>query len=284
MNEYRNDGLVFDVRDEGPASGEAIILLHGFPETKASWDGVLPGLVEAGYRVLAPDQRGYSPRARPEGRRAYSADKLVGDVLALADAAGAERFHVVGHDWGGALAWYCAMWHPDRVATMTSLATPHPKAFQRSLLTTTQLLHSWYFLFYQLPRLPEWSASSKVGRRVFRRTLLRSGLSEDKLETYLAVLDQPGATTAVINWYRAVPFTPRSSQSDVTVPTLYVYGARDFALGRKAAELTGRYVDGPYQYEPLEGVSHWIPEEVPEEVVRLVRAHVAGAGGAAAAS
>src|SRR5207244_13585264 len=106
---------------------------------------------------------------------------------------------------------------------MTAQATPHPKAFQRSLLMSTQLLHSWYFLFYQLPRLPEWSAESKVGRRVFRRTLLRSGLPEDKLDTYLAALAEPGAMTAVVNWYRAVPFTPPGRQGDVTVPTLYVY-------------------------------------------------------------
>ncbi|MCU1451106.1 MAG: dehH, partial [Acidimicrobiales bacterium] len=242
------------------------------------------GLAAACHRVLASDQRGYSPRARTEGRRSYSADKLVGDVLALADAAGAERFHVVGHDWGGALAWYCAMWHPDRVATMTSLATPHPKAFQRSLLTSTQLLHSWYFLFYQLPRLPEWTATSKVGRRIFRRTLVRSGLSEDKLDTYLTVLDQPGAMTAVINWYRAAPFTPPSRQSDVTVPTLYVYGAGDFALGRRAAELTARYVTGPYRFEVLDDVSHWIPEEVPELVVDLVLDHVGQQGAPSSAS
>src|SRR5205814_3021424 len=139
-----------------PGDGEVIVLLHGYPETKESWDGVIPGLVDGGYRVLAPDQRGYSRRARPKGRRAYGSEHLVGDVLALADAAGAERFHVVGHDWGGAVAWYCAMWHPERVKTMTSLATPHPSAFVRSLLTSTQLLHSWYFLLYQLPAIPEW--------------------------------------------------------------------------------------------------------------------------------
>src|SRR5437016_6306096 len=191
MNEFHNEELAFDVRDEGPADGEVVILLHGYPETKASWDGVVPGLADAGFRVLAPDQRGYSPRARPRGRRAYAADRLVGDVLALADAAGARRFHVVGHDWGGAVAWYCGMWHPDRVLTLTSLATPHPSAFQRSLLTSTQLFHSWYMLFYQLPRLPEWSASAGPGGQLFRRTLLRSGLPPEKLESYMAVLHEP---------------------------------------------------------------------------------------------
>jgi len=273
VNEFRNRDLVFDVRDEGPANGDVIILLHGFPETKASWDEVVPGLVSAGYRVLAPDQRGYSPRARPTGRRAYVADNLVGDVLALADAAGAERFHVAGHDWGGAVAWYCAMWHPERVATMTSLATPHPTAFARSFVTSTQLLRSWYFLVYQLPRLPEWMGTSSFGRPRFRETLIRSGLSEDKLDEYLTILDEPGAMTAAINWYRAVPFTPPRRQAPVSVPTLYVYGTRDFALGSKAADRTGDYVTGPYRYERLDA-SHWMPEEQPDIVTKLIVEHI----------
>lgn len=273
MNEYRNGDLVFDVREEGSADGEVIVLLHGYPETKASWEDVIPGLVSAGYRVLAPDQRGYSPRARPKGRRAYVADNLVADVLALADAAGAERFHVVGHDWGGAVAWYVAMWHPGRVKTMTSLATPHPTAFARSMLSSTQLLRSWYFLFYQLPRLPEWSATSQFGGRRFRETLLRSGLPEQKLDAYMAVLDEPGAMTAAINWYRAVPFTPPTRHRSVSVPTLYVYGTADFALGSKAADLTGGCVTGSYRYERLDS-SHWIPEEAPEIITKLIVEHV----------
>jgi len=284
VNEYRNGDLTFDVRDEGPTNGETVILLHGYPETKASWDEVVPGVAAAGYRVLAPDQRGYSPRARPNGRRAYAADNLVSDVLALADAAGARRFHVVGHDWGGAVAWYCAMWHPDRVITVTSLATPHPRAFARSLVSSTQFFRSWYFFFYQLPALPEWTATSRFGRRRFRDTLLRSGLPEEKLDAYLAVLDQPGAMTAAINWYRAVPFTPPTKQRPVAVPTLYVYGARDSALGPRAAELTARYVTGSYRYERLDDASHWMPEEAPDLVVRLLLEHIGGGDKAAAAS
>jgi pimeloyl-ACP methyl ester carboxylesterase len=273
VNQFGNGELVFDVRDEGPADGEVVILLHGYPETKASWDDIVPGLVGAGYRVLAPDQRGYSPGARPAGRRAYAADNLVSDVLALADAAGADRFHVVGHDWGGAVAWYSAMWHPERLKTMTSLATPHPTAFARSMLTSTQLLHSWYFLLYQLPRLPEWMTTSAFGRPRFKETLVRSGLAAEKLDSYLAVLDAPGAMTAAVNWYRAVPFTSPGRQVPVSVPTLYVYGTRDFALGSKAADLTGRYVTGPYRYERLDA-SHWMPEEVPDVVAKLIIEHL----------
>jgi pimeloyl-ACP methyl ester carboxylesterase len=274
--EYRNGNLVFDVRDEGPSDGDVVILLHGFPQTKAAWDGVIPGLVAAGYRVLAPDQRGYSPRARPAGRRSYAGSHLVGDVLALADAANAESFHVVGHDWGGAVAWNTAMWHPDRVRTVTSIATPHPAAFRRALLTSTQLLRSWYFLMFQLPRLPEWVATSKRGRPQFRQALLRSGLPEDKLDEYLAVFDDPDAPTCIFNWYRGVAFTPPSDMSQpVTVPTLYIYGARDIALGRKGAELTADYARAHYRSEPLDDASHWIPEEAPDTVVRLLLEHLA---------
>jgi pimeloyl-ACP methyl ester carboxylesterase len=284
VNEFRNGELVFDVRDEGPADGEVVILLHGFPQTNVCWDGVIPGLASAGFRVLAPNQRGYSRRARPTGRRAFAANELVGDVLALADAAGAERFHLVGHDWGGALAWYCAMWHPDRLRTVTSLATPHPAAFRKALLSSSQILRSWYFLLFQLPRLPELMATSPRSRPRFRKALLQSGLPEAKLDEYLTTFDDPGAATCIFNWYRGVPFTPPSQLSEsVTVPTLYVYGARDVALGPRAADLTGRYVTGPYRYERLDA-THWMPEELPDVVTRLILEHIGSGDQASAAS
>ena len=274
MNEFRNGDLVFDVRDEGPETGEVVILLHGFPQTKEAWDDVVPGLVAADYRVLAPDQRGYSRRARPSGRRSYTGENLVGDVLALADAARAERFHVVGHDWGGAVAWYLAMWHPDRLRSATVLATPHPAAFRRALLTSTQIFRSWYFLVFQLPRLPEWMTTSAVGGPRFRKALVRSGLPERKVDAYLSVLSEPGAATSIVNWYRAAALTAPSQLAElVTVPTLYVYGTHDVALGRRGAELTKRFVTGPYRYEPLDA-SHWMPEEIPEVVTKLIVEHI----------
>lgn len=274
MDHYTHDGLRFEVSDSGPPVGDLVIALHGFPETCRSWDVLTPLLTGQGYRVLAPNQRGYSPGARPPGRRAYRLERLAADVVALADQAGAERFHVIGHDWGGAVAWSLAAWHPGRLRTMTSLATPHGRAFLRSMLTSTQLLHSWYMAYFQLPLLPEHSFR-QPGLRYLRRTLLRSGLDEAALDGYLEVLSQPGAATAAINWYRALPFTTPSKLGSSSVPTLYVYGDQDFALGRRAADLTGQFVTGDYRYEILRGAGHWLPEEHATTVARLFLEHAA---------
>ncbi|HVT76620.1 MAG TPA: alpha/beta fold hydrolase, partial [Acidimicrobiales bacterium] len=230
-----------------------------------SWRHVAPRLTDAGYRVLAPDQRGYAADARPTRRRDYTLDKLAADVLALAEDEGVARFHVVGHDWGGAVAWYLAANHAERLITMTSLATPHPKAMVASLLRG-QLLKSWYMLAFQLPVLPELALRGPF----FRRQLLRTGMPGEFVDEYLALLREPGAARGALNWYRALPFSPPSNLGVSHVPTLYIYGTGDIALDRHAADRTGDYVDAPYRYEVLDGVSHWIPEEVPERVAALV--------------
>jgi len=275
VEQFTRNELTFDVTDVGPAEAEAIVLLHGYPQSSASWRSVFPGLTAAGYRALAPDQRGYSPGARPVGRRAYVMSELVADVLALADQAGIDRFHVVGHDWGGAVAWALGTDHPDRLRTLTVLSTPHPGAFLRSTVTSSQALRSWYMGLFQIPRVPEWLSLVGDGR-VALSSMRRSGLSEERAHEYLARMREPGAITGALNWYRAIPFEAAAIREaqPVTVPTLYVWSTKDVALGRKAAELTGHYVSGPYRLEILEGVSHWIPEEAPDAVVRLVLDHV----------
>ena len=276
MREFQRADLVFDVNDSGPAEGPVVVLLHGYPENRTSWDAITPLLVGAGFRVLAPDQRGYSPRARPKGRRAYATQHLAGDVVALLDAAGVEKAHVVGHDWGGGVAWALAEQHPHRLHTVTSLTTPHPRAMQKAMLTGTQALKSWYMFLFQLPLLPELSYSDRMQKR-FRATLRGTGLSDDAIDRYITPLREPGAATAALNWYRAVPFST-SMKGEVSVPTLYVYPTNDAFLTRKAADLTGDYVTAPYRYEVLEGETHWLPEEAPDTVAGLViehaRAHV----------
>ncbi len=269
---YQHDGLSFDVDDSG-GDGDVVILLHGFPQTKSSWHRVTPALTEFGYRVLAPDQRGYSPGARPPRRRDYTLDKLAGDVVALADAAGAPRFHVVGHDWGGAVAWGLGALVPERLASLTSLSTPHVRAMAGAMVRSTQLLKSWYMLAFQLPGLPERAMASGDGARI-RKQLADSGLAGAQLDESVALMTGEGARGA-LNWYRAMPLSPPKLAAPISVPTLYVYGTADFALGRKAADLTGKHVTGPYRYEVLDGVGHWIPEEASDKVNALLLEHLA---------
>lgn len=270
MHEFSRGGFTFDVSDSGPSDGQAIVLLHGYPENRSSWAKLAPLLAAAGYRVLAPDQRGYSPRARPLRRRDYRITELADDIVALIDAAGVDKVHVVGHDWGGAVAWAVATYHPDRLHSVTSLTTPHPRALVASMVRSTQLLHSWYMLFFQLPWLPELGLTRMENNN--RRLLERSGLDADAIDRYLTPLKEPGAARAAINWYRGLPLSPPNN-SKTTVPALYVYATKDMFLGRKAADLTARYVDAPYQYEVLEGATHWLPEQNAEQVAEFVLAH-----------
>lgn len=274
MHSYVRDGLNFDVTDEGPADGRVVIALHGFPEDRQSWSAVIPQLTDAGYRVLAPDQRGYSPGARPKGRRAYVLSELTADVLALADVAGAERFDVVGHDWGAGVAWALAAQHPRRVRTVTSLTVPHPRAMADSLLHSTQLLHSWYFFFFQIPRLPEM-AMKAAGPYRAAQSFERDGLDPESARRYAQRMQNPDGITGPINWYRALPLGARAPMPPIEVPTLYVYGDRDRYLTRYAAERTARYVSGPYRFEVLEGMSHWLPTGAADRVSVLLREHLA---------
>ena len=201
--------------------------------------------------MLAPNQRGYSPGARPAAVRAYRMPELVADVLALAEAAGAARFHLVGHDWGGAVAWALASRHPERVATLTPVSTPHPRAFAAALLTGGQLLRSTYIGFFRIPRLPELALGAR-GSRGLRFLLARSGLAPAWAERYARALADPGALAAALAWYRAaIPFD--MSVPRAPVPTRYVWGLGDPALGGRAATTTGRWVVGTYRLDILEG-------------------------------
>ena len=274
MEHFEHDGLHFDVVTAGPPDGTPVVLLHGFPESPRSWDRVMPALADAGHCVLVPAQRGYSPGARPSGRRQYRMELLVADVLALADAAGADTFHLVGHDWGGGVAWAVAGAAPERLRSVTSVSTPHPRALLWSLPRSRQALLSWYMLFFQLPRVPEAGMLAAGGKR-FVRTLVDSGLPEEYANAYAEQMSQPGALTAALNWYRAIPFS-RAMRDDtqVRVPTLYVWSTDDMALGRAAADRTAAYVSADYRFEVLPGVSHWIPEQVPELLAPLLLEHI----------
>jgi len=278
MERFGNAGFSFEVTDTPPAggggAGQVAVLLHGFPEDRHSWDAVAPALAAAGYRVLAPDQRGYSPGARPAARSAYTLSQLAGDVLVMADAAGAERFHLAGHDWGGALAWYLAGHYPGRLISLAALSVPHPQAFLRALASSNQAARSWYVAAFQLPGLPEL-ALSRRGGEAMRAALVRTGLDPGSAARYAARAADPAALRGPLNWYRAIPLSLRERTGRIEVPTLFLWSDGDRFVSRAAAKLCGRYVSGPYRFEVLEGASHWLPEEVPERVAALLVAHFA---------
>ena len=263
MERVRRGDLTFDVRDSGPADGEPVVLLHGFPQDGSCWDDVVPLLNDAGLRTLAPDQRGYSPGARPRGRAAYALEECALDVLAVLDAAGLARAHVVGHDWGGAVAWQLAGGHEDRIRSATVLSTPHPGALMRAV-PGKQALRSSYVALFQVPVLPELLVP-----RTLKSALRRSGLPEEAAERYVARLGDSGAIGPALNWYRALPWSARTPSGRSRVPTTYVWGRQDPALGPRAAQLTARYVAAPYRFVPLDA-GHWLPETRPREVAELI--------------
>ncbi|WFR71642.1 alpha/beta fold hydrolase [Prescottella defluvii] len=272
ITSYAHEGLRFDVRDEGPLGGDPVVLLHGFPQDSRSWDRLVPLLHARGFRTLAVDQRGYSPGARPRSRRAYRLAVLTRDVVALIDQHELGPVHVVGHDWGAAVAWTLAARRPDLVRTLTALSVPHPAAFVRALLTSSQIRKSWYMLAFQVPVLPE---RAFMAGGIGRRALLASGMTDAQADRDLEPMRERSRIRGALNWYRAMPFTtPRSTTAQVRVPTLYVWSDRDIGIGPVAARLTERYVTGPYTFETLPGVSHWIPEEAPEQVDALLGAHL----------
>ena len=273
VDSFQRDGLTFDVRDAGPADGEPVILLHGFPQDSAAWDQVAPALHQAGLRTLAPDQRGCSPMARPRGRGRYRLRETTADVLALMDSAGLETAHVVGHDWGGIVGWALAAWHPERVRTLTALSVPHPAAMAKVMVTSDQALRSYYMLAFQVPLVPERLLLSRDGTPL-RRMLRGGGLSREAAAHYVARMREPGALSAALGWYRAMPLSTRDRVGTVRVPTLHVWSTGDAFLGRAGIEDTARFVDAPYRLEIIEGVSHWLPELAADRVAELVTTHV----------
>ncbi|GGM12477.1 alpha/beta fold hydrolase [Nakamurella endophytica] len=273
MDSYTRGDLTFPVLDRGPDDGPVTVLLHGFPQDARSWDRVVPDLHAAGLRTLAPAMRGYPASARPRRRRSYATRETVADLVALLDAAGVDAAHVVGHDWGGAVAWAAAGWHPDRIRSLTVLSTPHPAALATALLHSTQGLRSYYMALFQLPWLPELLVGLSL-----RRTLLRSGLPAADADRYVAQLADRGARTGALDWYRGMPFSLRVPVPDVTVPTTYVWGRSDFALGRAAAEATAGHVRGEYRFLELAG-GHWLPETRPADVAAAVLARTGSVPG-----
>ncbi|MGW1259301.1 alpha/beta fold hydrolase [Streptomyces sp. NPDC002513] len=267
---YRYDALA-----AGPRDGEFVLLLHGWPEFASSWTEELHALAESGYRAVAVDQRGYSPGARPTEISDYFVDHLVEDALAFADAQGADRFHLVAHDWGGMVAWALATAHPGRLRSLTVLATPHPRALNGAAAADEGQYHRLdYVRFFRQPgHVAEAALLADGGARL--RRAYDNRIPEHLVEDNVRRLSEPGALTPTLNWYRAVDDDFTVPAGRIAVPTLYIWGSEDGALGREAAQNTKDFIDAPYRFEILEGASHWLPEEVPDQVIPLIREHLA---------
>jgi pimeloyl-ACP methyl ester carboxylesterase len=271
------NGLRFTVRTAGPAKGAPVVLLHGFPQTSWAFRANLTLLAEAGFRAVAPDQRGYAARARPDGVAAYALPHLVGDVLALAETLELGRFHLVGHDWGGIVAWLLAATHLDVVQTLTVVSTPCPPLLRAQLGQepgTDPATRSRYLEMFRSPGDPERALVGQGGaglRAMFAATGLKAPGSEEYVETMV----RPGAMTAALNWFRALRPQHVSGLAPVVVPTLAVWSTRDVVLSRSAAEAVREFAAGRFRFEVLDGVSHWVPDESPERLGDLLLEHIA---------
>ena len=259
----------------GNSAGELVLMLHGFPQTRYTWRHELAHLARHGYRVCAYDQRGYSPGARPEGVESYAVNLLVDDVLAVVDALGYEKFHLVGHDWGGGVAWTTALLNEERIASLAIISRPHPRAFGRALKED--------------PEQPQRSSHHKNNRKKevtkqalendaqrLRESFRRAGVPDADAAVYLETLNNYEALDAAINWYRALGLSESlyKTVGQLKRPTLYVWGNADGSVGRYAAELTEQYVDAPYKFVELDGIGHFVTDQVPEVFPPLLLDHV----------
>ena len=262
---------VFDAITAGPPEGRPVLLLHGFPQTSLAWRRQIAALAAHGYRVVAPDQRGHSPRVRPERPEDYRMSVLVDDVVAITEELGWARFDLVGHDWGGAVAWWTADARPGRVRTLTAVSTPHPGALAHALRTDQdQRARSHYMRDWR--ETPETEDRMLANDAGLLRALYAGKVPRAGADAYVRHLSQPGALAAALNWYRSG--RPEHAIGVIDVPTLYVWSTQDTAFGPAAARETRQWVDGPYRFETLQGVSHWIPEEAPETLNRLLLEHL----------
>jgi epoxide hydrolase 4 len=270
-----HEAVIGDVRLHWVEAGEGpvVLLLHGFPEFWWEWRHVLTPLARLGFRAVAPDMRGYNRSEKPEGIASYRTERLVEDVRALVRHLGVERAHLVGHDWGGVVAWWTAMHAPEVVERLGIVNAPHPAAFRRALRTPEQMLRSWYAGAFQLPVLPEavfrWNRFALL-ERVFRASSVRPGsFSDDDIRRYREAAARPGAISAMIHYYRAAARFPSPGTRIIPHPTLLVWGVNDQALSPQLTEGLEEWVPD-IRVERIPGVSHWVPAEAPDRLNALL--------------
>ena len=265
------NGIRLHIVQAGPKSGVPVVLLHGFPEFHYGWRKQIPALVEAGCRVIVPDQRGYNLSDKPKGVNNYSVDILVEDIIGLIDALGYEKVNLVGHDWGGIVAWALAIKYPERLHKLSIMNVPHPAVMKRFLQRDLeQMRRSWYAAFFQLPWIPEFILSTNRWQRFahsLQNTSKAGSFTDEDLIKYKEAWSQPDAMTSMLNWYRSAVRSSRSSSGDVRIkiPTLMFWGMKDFALTHRMARPSMDYVDeGNLILVPE--ATHWVQHDAADEV------------------
>jgi pimeloyl-ACP methyl ester carboxylesterase len=271
-------GLTFDVLVDGKPDAPLVLLLHGFAESMHCWRAQLAALAAAGYRAVAPSQRGYSPGARPDTRDTanYHIDRLMDDAIAVVAACGhsGRRFHLAGHDWGGSIAWALADRYPQRLASLTVLSRPHPNAFNRALQMQDgdQAGRSRHHKAFLEPEAADLLLADHA--KQLRERLAAAGIPAAAIAQHLSVLGNKAAMEAALTWYRARGAI-RSPLGPIRVPALYIWGDADDTVGRAAAEGTGDFIAAPYRFEILPGVGHFAADQAPDRVNELLLQHVA---------
>ena len=264
--QFQRQSFIFDVIDSGPLDGEAVVLLHGFPETAESWKESTALLNQQGFRTFAINQRGYSLGAQPKSRSAYKSSELVADVNALLEIIH-QPVYLIGHDWGAVVAWDVAIRHPEKIKHLTTISVPHKAAFMKAILSSDQLFKSYYMGLFQLPIIPEFIFEKlpKIGRKLLKN----SGMTNQQLEDFQQQMVQQKRISSALNWYRGIPFSSNKLLTEkVKVPTLFIWGKQDTAIGLKSVTLNHHYVDAPYTEIHLDA-THWIPSQNAEALVEL---------------
>ena len=270
------NGQTFEVATAGDGKKLALCL-HGFPELHYSWRHQIPLLVDLGYRVWAPNLRGYGGSSTPAGIDSYRLNTLVEDVAALIDASSAEEVTLIAHDWGAIIAWHFAINKVRPLTRLVIMNVPHPQCARRELKHWHQLKKSWYIFFFQLPRLPEWllgrNGAERVKRAFSHMAVDKSRFPDEDLQVYADAASRPGALRSMINYYRALLRTPDARQigdGRVDIPTLMIWGEEDSAIDIRCTEGTKEWVPD-LELHRLPGVSHWVQQEAPEKVNAILR-------------
>lgn len=267
IESYQREGLSFDVIDSGPLDGQVFVLLHGFPETNKSWQETSEILNTQGYRTFAVNQRGYSLGAQPTSRRDYRGSALLEDVNALLDII-QQPVYLVGHDWGAVVAWDVAQRYPEKIKHLITISVPHKAAFMKAMLTSNQLFKSYYMGLFQLPKIPEllFEKAPQIGLALLKD----SGMTEQQLKDFQKEIVNEKRLSTALNWYRGLPFSSNKNLlKPITVPTLFIWGKHDSAIGPKGVEYNKNYVHAPYK-EVIMDATHWIPVQNAKELSQYI--------------